>query len=253
MEWQVISFHNIEIGNERAQQLTICCYMGPRSGGFRKMRNLRSKFALSMGLLGLLCVMLPGSLRADTVYTYTGDPYSGCSGSYTCTGTAPFLSLTIDIKAGTPLKNLPLLGPGNFSPGGNIASDISTFSFSDGTGLTITQANWDSNASGFFIATNASGDITNWFVNVYSFNAPLSAQMFTDYDPFSLDFSTPNGDNCAIPCGAYNAGWIYNDPGTWAAPVTTPEPSMPVLLGIALLGLMALAAHSKFNASRTSC
>jgi PEP-CTERM motif len=38
----------------------------------RGTMNLKAKFVFSIGLLGLLCLMLPGSLRAQTV---TGTPY----------------------------------------------------------------------------------------------------------------------------------------------------------------------------------
>jgi hypothetical protein len=44
----------------------------------RGLKHLRAKLVFSIGLLCLLCLTLPGSLRADTVYTYactsTGTP-----------------------------------------------------------------------------------------------------------------------------------------------------------------------------------
>jgi hypothetical protein len=50
-----------------------------KAGG---LMNLRAKCVFSICLLGLLCVMLPVSLRANTIYTYTGNPYNFCAGTY---------------------------------------------------------------------------------------------------------------------------------------------------------------------------
>jgi hypothetical protein len=49
--------------------------------------KLRLKFVFSLGLLGLLYLFLPGSMQAQTEYMYTGNPYTNCNGTYTCTGT----------------------------------------------------------------------------------------------------------------------------------------------------------------------
>jgi hypothetical protein len=72
----------------------------------------------------LLYLMLPGSLRADTIYSYSGAPYSSCDGEYApCSGIAPFLSITFDTSLqGTALDNL------NNS---NITPDVTSFSMSD--------------------------------------------------------------------------------------------------------------------------
>ena len=58
-------------------------------------------------LTGLLCLLVPGLMWAGTVYTYTGNPYTDCTGTYVCTGTSPALSLTFDTPlTGTQLDNL---------------------------------------------------------------------------------------------------------------------------------------------------
>lgn len=44
--------------------------------------KLRLKFLFSIGLLGLLCLLLPGSLRADATYGYGGNPFTSCSGHW---------------------------------------------------------------------------------------------------------------------------------------------------------------------------
>ena len=57
---------------------------------------IRAKSALSGCFAGLLCLLLlPGSLFAGTTLTYVGNPYPpsyGCSGSYVCNGTTPFIT-----------------------------------------------------------------------------------------------------------------------------------------------------------------
>ncbi len=56
-----------------------------------------AKSAFSCVLPGLLCLLLPGCLLAGTTLTYTGNAYpssSGCSGSYGCNGTTPFLTFS---------------------------------------------------------------------------------------------------------------------------------------------------------------
>lgn len=65
--------------------------------------NFNAKFVFSISLQGLLCLMLSGSLRADTVYTYTSPAYDVCYGTYASTGTmcaARYaLSFTVDVIA----------------------------------------------------------------------------------------------------------------------------------------------------------
>jgi len=55
--------------------------------------NSRSRRFLSIFLPGLLCLILAGSLRAQTTFTYTGNPYPpyGCNAAPVCNGTVPFL------------------------------------------------------------------------------------------------------------------------------------------------------------------
>ena len=117
--------------------------------------NLMANFLLSTGLLGLLCLALPDSVRADTVYTYTGKAYTDCLGVY-CTGGPFALNVTFDVLAGTPLDNLTLGGTGL------ITADVSTFSFIGGTGLEISLPTATSYS--FDMATDSSGNLLSWFI-----------------------------------------------------------------------------------------
>ena len=61
------------------------------------LMNLRTKAVFSIGLPGLLCLILPVSMRAQTTFTYTGNPYPpsyGCGGNYVCNGTTPFITIS---------------------------------------------------------------------------------------------------------------------------------------------------------------
>jgi hypothetical protein len=201
--------------------------------------SLRVKFVFWIGLLGMLCLVLPGSLRANTIYTYTGPAYTSCSGTYTCNGTTPSLSITFE----TTLTGSQLDG---LAPNTNILTDIIKFDFTDGSGLNLNQGNGSLNS--FVVGTDSSGNITTWFI------AALGSSPFQVADtcfgacvPSYFDDSesaTGNGRTRGVT------------PGTWSTgtPVTaTPEPSSVLLLGTGLLGLWALVARSKRYASPTSC
>lgn len=51
---------------------------------------MRAKFAFSIGLLGMLCLVLPGSLRADTVTVLNFDSIAVAPSA--CTNATAFLS-----------------------------------------------------------------------------------------------------------------------------------------------------------------
>ena len=59
---------------------------------------------LAVGLL--LAFLVTSPVHADTVYTYTGTPFTSCFGVYTCTSTGPEITIRFDTT--TPLPaNLP--------------------------------------------------------------------------------------------------------------------------------------------------
>lgn len=109
-----------------------------------------SKLFITVVLASLISLATPGFADADTVYTYTGMPYTSCIASYTCNGTIPSLTVTLDL--------------GSTLAGGLTSADISgsinTFSFSDGIDVSLTNTN--ATASEFYVSTDASGNITGW-------------------------------------------------------------------------------------------
>ena len=182
--------------------------------------NLRAKLVCSIGLLAMLSLILPGSLRADTVLTYTGNPYTFCEWAYTCTGTSPALSLTLDTTlTGAQFDNLTL----GTVAGGNLSGFVSSFTLTDGAEVTVTLP---TAAYQFFdVATGASGDITSWDIVAYTngtvgglnnFGATcnVSAANCTNLDVTALQV---NG------CCYYAFGDNSGEPGTWTV-TTVPEP-----------------------------
>ena len=103
---------------------------------------------LAIGLL--LAFLVTSPVHADTVYTYTGTPYTSCFGTYTCTSTGPLITIRFDTS--TPLPaNLPFA---------SITFDLSSFGMSDGIfGLGGTD-----NIFPVDVGTDANGNINQWSI-----------------------------------------------------------------------------------------
>lgn len=117
------------------------------------MTPLKVIFVLSIATSFLI---RPCFLQADTIYSYTSPAYDECRGTY-CSGGPYALSFTFDVAAGTSLDNLTLFGAGS-----DVTTDISWFTFTDGSGLKIDQTNAASYS--IQIGTDASGVMTAWSV-----------------------------------------------------------------------------------------
>ena len=191
-------------------------------------------------LLFLFAAMiLSASAKADTVYTYTGNPYTSCAGTYSCNGTTPALSVTFDTTlTGSTLDNLTL------GSTGNITADITSFTITDGSGVTISLA--DAPAYYLFnIGTDGNGAIQSWNIDAILINAPPFTDAFTSYEAFfGDDGNDQSGYGRTAPTGTIQPGGgdgdINGAPGLWSSsvdPVTTPEPSSLFLLSSGLIGL----------------
>jgi hypothetical protein len=136
-----------------------------------------------------------------TTYTYQGNNYTTCSGTY-CTGGPYALSVTFDTTlTGSALDNLPFT---------NIASTITSFTFTDGSGLTL-----DSNIGQFYISTNASGNLVSWVIGACG--ATCDTQMQTNWDsPSSFSPGIDFSETSVSFTGSY--GEVSNDPGKWSGP-----------------------------------
>ena len=176
----------------------------------------------------LMAVSLTPSAVADTAYTYTGNNYNQLGGTYKSGGPYALSVVFTTTLSGNALDNLPFT---------DITSTVTSYNFTDGSGLTLNNINNglakpDLSVS---LATDASGNIVQWFVGAYT--SPPNTQMQSNWEsPYGFipgaDFSetTPNF------AGEY--GSVSDDPGTWHG-VTVPEPTAVSLLVIAGVGLLA--------------
>jgi hypothetical protein len=214
------------------------------------MPSWKSKLPFSIITFGVLSLLSPIALRADTLYTYTGNPYTFCDGTY---GTPPHCSagaLSVSFSTSGPLDSVT-----DFSVP---LSDL--IKVTDSLAVTITPAN--EAEFQLLIDTSASGAITQWSLIAGTENAGIeygAASCFAtdskilagtgcvDVGPGTGDnpegsavITASNGDHTAD--GSPTLGTLTAADWTF---VSTPEPSSLFLLGIGLASLMGVAFFRK--------
>lgn len=161
-------------------------------------------------------------LSADSVYTYNGNDFATYYGS-TCPKEC---NLSGDFTVASPLGD-------DFS--GAVTPD--TFDFTDGQN-TFTNAN--SNDDGFYIQTDAEGNIDEWGIALYNY---VSNQWYVSCDNSASTACETYGVDAKTQDYEYNETYFaynVNDPGTWSTGSSgTPEPGTLSLFGIGLIGWAA--------------
>jgi len=202
------------------------------------MNPFAANYSLTAAIRGvLITVALLGigsapPAEADTIYTYSGNAYTSCGGTY-CTGGPYALRVTFDTTlTGSALDSLTFT---------DITSTVTSFDFTDGSGLTFNSNTNPPAQLEIEISTNASGNVVAWFTGAYSY--PAEIQMQTNWEsPVGFIPGADFSETTAFFQGDY--GFISDDPGTWAMTVSgAPDRPSAALLATGLLGLLALAAR----------
>jgi hypothetical protein len=167
-------------------------------------------------LVALLTLTLP--LAAETIYSYTGNPFGVASGPYTASD-----RVTGSFDVSSPLA--PNLNNALITP--------DSFSFTDGIQL----ANETLIPHGrFFISTDATGDISDWVIGWF-----LPDQGFIYTNNLYRDAGQTPPPNVFVDFNQF-------DPGTWTSQTITPEVvPEPESLLLAATGVMStLAIRRRF-------
>jgi len=200
---------------------------------------LGSRLVYSIGLVGLLCLMLPGSLRADTfTYTYTGNPFSYNGSGYAITSITGSLTLSSPLAVGTT-TTLGLASLGGtitgyaFTDGGPNTSDLANYS------LTGFQSSMYGDSQ-FTLTTDASGQIVAWYLAMYNTSNGIIVSCTV-----GTGLYCPAGGEANDGTDVYNnyVAYNYGDPGSWAettAITSAPEPGTDslVLFGVGVVLVM---------------
>ncbi len=205
--------------------------------------------AVRMLLVCSACLLSSAAAFANETYTYTGNAYASCSGTYASQvmGAPPGACASTYSVTGSFTTTLSLSALENLTNYKIPFADVLSFSFSDGSGLAINQSDADLSASVFEITTNSSGSITSpqgWDVSVVE-------------SPSQSNYPMIYTNSCDLaPCiGAYDGSGTslanegetaFENPGIWKGPeASAPEVPSVLLLGLGLVAIAGLGTRSK--------
>jgi hypothetical protein len=168
-----------------------------------------------------LC-LFAASARADTIYTYTGNPFTVFSGLDVC---PPVCNISGSFTLASPLAtNLPFE-----------AITPTAFSFTDGS-VTITEG--ASEGGRFEVATDSGGNISFWEIALGS-GQPFGPGVCTSLDTVRDPVGSPQDNSISVSCSSeafIGVALVNANPGRWSSS-NVPEPGTFILVGIGLLGI----------------
>jgi hypothetical protein len=200
------------------------------------MKSRRIGLARVMLASAGLSLAINCSAQADTVYTYTGNPFEFFNDADPPTDTfTPAMAITGSFTLAAPLPNLMMA---------NITAEVLNFSFSDGRSK-ITDI--DASAKSFQVTTNVDGFPQIWSIALQgpAFTAAGQQQAIIDTHTFGFPLDQAFLVQCitfpactngiASPSGGstFDRGFNIIQPGTWSV-ATVPGP----LAGAGLPGLI---------------
>jgi hypothetical protein len=180
---------------------------------------MKTRIVLFLAVVSTITLAQP--MFADTVYTYTGNPFQLALGVYTTSD-----KVTVSVELSDPL------GP-------NMALTMVTplaFSFSDGV---RTLTNLNASGSGFTFATSSTGAITQW--DAFAFiNNPTESDVIRTGNP-ALPSSEVT-DFASLPPSDDNDAHNLNAPGVWSVAAA---PDAGSTVGLFLLSLTAFGVAAR--------
>ena len=192
---------------------------------------LKSSIQVSGFFCALILFALPS--KADSIYTYTGNPYEVfpvSSAGYTA---ADHITATLDLVD-------PLLANQSYNwstaliASGSATDTLASFTISDGL-LALDPPN----AYNIQIVTGAQGQIAEWYMagcDTDVVGTPCAGNHNNIDSMFGL--YVPEGWDQTVTPGGQILAYVDGNPGTWTASSAVPEPSSIVLLGAGLVGAL---------------
>jgi hypothetical protein len=176
---------------------------------------------------------------ADTILTYTGNPFNDCTGAY---GTNPNCTGSVSIRL--DLGTFTFTGAATYTPTPIGVTSFDGYQTICDAGGAITCATGDETTTltndEFSFTTNGLGAITAWDVDLNADPLTEGSYIFTTTNTIGIGSTALHGVDAGNydlnfnPChGANNCGDRANDPGSWV--ISSPEPSTLGLLGAGLV------------------